>query len=114
MNRPASWAGRALKTRPDYMVIQFGHNDLVTKDHADRQVALPDYIANLKRFVTEARAVGIKPVLVTPLTRRYFEADGKIHSDLTEYSAAKLGPHRDVVGELEKAVRAQGLKSTPT
>lgn len=82
---------RALKTKPDYMVIQFGHNDLVTKDHADRQVALPDYIANLKRFVTEARAAGIKPVLVTPLTRKYFEADGKIHSDLTEYCQAMQG-----------------------
>ena len=63
---------RALQTRPDYMVIQFGHNDLVTKEHLDRQVALPEYIANLKRFVTEARAAGITPVLVTPITRRYF------------------------------------------
>jgi len=82
---------RALLTKPDYMVIQFGHNDLVTKDHADRQVALPDYIANLKRFVTEARGAGIKPVLVTPLTRRYFGADGKIHSDLTGYCQAMQG-----------------------
>src|ERR1700760_3921079 len=57
----------ALATKPDYMVIQFGHNDLVTKDHADRQVELPQYVDNLKRFVTEARAAGIKPVLVTPL-----------------------------------------------
>src|ERR1700712_5994968 len=29
---------RALATKPDYMVIQFGHNDLVTKEHLDRQV----------------------------------------------------------------------------
>ena len=36
----------------------------------------------------EARAAGIKPVLCTPLTRRYFEADGKVHSDLLEYSAS--------------------------
>ena len=82
---------RALQTRPDYMVIQFGHNDLVTKEHLDRQVALPDYIANLKRFVTEARAARITPVLVTPITRRYFEPDGRIHSDLTEYSQAMQG-----------------------
>jgi lysophospholipase L1-like esterase len=82
---------RVLETKPDYVVIQFGHNDLVTKEHLDRQVALPDYIANLKRFVMEARAAGIKPVLVTPITRRYFEADGKIHSDLTEYSDAMQG-----------------------
>jgi lysophospholipase L1-like esterase len=85
---------RALETRPDYMVIQFGHNDEVTEDHLPRQVPLPDYVENLKRFVTEARAAGITPVLVTPLTRRYFGDDGKIHSDLTAYSNAMTGVAR--------------------
>jgi len=82
---------RALATKPDTMLIQFGHNDLVTKDHADRQVPLPDYITNLKRFVSEARAAGIAPVLVTPISRRYFGSDGKIHSDLTAYAQAMQG-----------------------
>jgi len=83
----------ALQTKPDYMVIQFGHNDAVPpgKEPVGRQVALPQYVENLKRFVTEARAAGITPVLVTPLTRRYFGDDGKIHSDLTEYSEAMRG-----------------------
>ena len=79
----------ALATKPDYMVIQFGHNDYEKKDGVaenDRQVSMADYEANLRRFITEARAVGIKPVLVTPLTRRYFEADGKVHSDLTAHA----------------------------
>jgi lysophospholipase L1-like esterase len=112
---------RALQTKPDYMVIQFGHNDLVTKEHLDRQVELPDYIANLKRFVTEARSAGITPVLVTPLTRRYFEADGKIHSDLTQYSQAMTGvamemkvPLIDLQAEsiayLDKVGEAEGNK----
>lgn len=79
---------RALETKPDYMVLQFGHNDEVTPQHLARQVPLPQYAANLKRFVAEARAAGITPVLVTPVTRRYFGADGKIHSDLTAYSNA--------------------------
>src|SRR5688500_9364323 len=30
-------------------------------------------------------------------------------SDFTEWSAARMGPRRDVVGELAKAVRAEGL-----
>jgi lysophospholipase L1-like esterase len=85
---------RALATKPDYMVIQFGHNDEVSKEHLEREVPLPDYMANLKRFVTEARAAGITPVLVTPLTRRYFGGDGEIHSDLTEYSEAMRGVAR--------------------
>src|SRR6202000_2676525 len=38
---------RALATKPDYMVIQFGHNDMVdTKNPMPRQVPLPDYISN--------------------------------------------------------------------
>jgi len=112
---------RVLATKPDYVLIQFGHNDLVTADHADRQVALPDYIGNLKRFVTEARAAHITPVLVTPLTRRYFEADGKIHSDLTAYSDAMRGVATEMhvplielqnesIAYLEKIGEAEGNK----
>src|SRR5579875_2977626 len=81
---------RALATRPDYMVIQFGHNDAEKVDgvaELDRQVSMAVYEANLRRFVTEARAAGITPVLCTPLTRRYFEADGKVHSDLLAHAA---------------------------
>jgi len=58
-----------------------------TKEHLDRQVPMVQYEANLRRFVEEAHAAGVKPVLVTPLTRRYFEADGKVHSDLLAHAA---------------------------
>lgn len=75
-----------LQQKPDYILIQFGHNDRVSAEHLDREVALPDYRQNLIRFVTETRSAGITPILVTPLSRRYFEADGKIHSDLTAYA----------------------------
>jgi lysophospholipase L1-like esterase len=77
---------RSLQTKPDYMLIQFGHNDLESRDHLPRQTTMVEYEANLRRYVEEARAAGIKPVLVTPLTRRFFEADGKIHSDLTAHA----------------------------
>jgi lysophospholipase L1-like esterase len=88
---------RSLQTKPDYMLIQFGHNDVVfnrppaasgaATAGGDRALAnAGDYEANLRQYVTEARAAGIKPVLVTPITRQYFEADGKIHSDQTEHS----------------------------
>ena len=78
---------RGLETKPDYMLIQFGHNDMATPDHNPRETTMPEYEANLRSYVTEARAAGIKPILVTPLTRRYFGADGKIHSDLRAHSA---------------------------
>jgi lysophospholipase L1-like esterase len=77
---------RSLQTRPDYMLIQFGHNDMESKDHNPRQTTMAEYEVNLRKYVDEARAAGIKPVLVTPLTRRYFETDGKIHSDLLAHS----------------------------
>jgi len=79
---------RALAARPDYMLIQFGHNDEVSSAHMDRETPLPQYADNLRRFVAEARAAHIAPVLVTPLSRRYYGPDNKIHSDLTEYSNA--------------------------
>jgi lysophospholipase L1-like esterase len=78
---------RSLSTKPDYMLIQFGHNDMETPKHLDRQVSMVDYERNLRIFVEEARANGIKPILVTPLTRRYFEKDGMVHSDLLLHAA---------------------------
>jgi len=96
---------RSLETKPDYMLIQFGHNDIVFNRPpaptgtvgngagpnvaplgGDRALADPaEYEKNLRQYVTEARAAGIKPILVTPITRQYFEADGKIHSDQTDH-----------------------------
>jgi len=87
---------KALASTPDYMLIQFGHNDMVSPEHLERQVPLDDYKQNLRGFVQEARSAHIVPVLVTPLTRRYFGPDGKIHSDLTAYSEGMMS----VAGEL--------------
>lgn len=79
------WA-KSLATKPDYMLIQFGHNDMESPDHLPRQTTMADYEQNLRQFVYEARSAGIHPILVTPLTRRYFGADGKIHSDLLAHA----------------------------
>jgi lysophospholipase L1-like esterase len=64
-----------LALKPDYVLIQFGHND-------EGFMPLSTYSANLARFVDEARAAGVKPILVTPVSRRYWQADNKIHSEL--------------------------------
>jgi len=68
------WAD-ILKIKPDYVMIQFGHND-------GRDLEL--YAKNLTRFIDEARAAGIKPILVTPVSRRYWQEDGTIKDDLLE------------------------------
>jgi lysophospholipase L1-like esterase len=115
---------RALATKPDYMVIQFGHNDAEKVDgvaEMPRQVSMADYEANLRLYVTEARAAGIKLVLCTPLTRRYFEADGKVHSDLLGHAATmkKVGTEMKVplidlqsesIAYLDKVGEAEGNK----
>ena len=60
-------------------------------------------------------------MLCTPLTRRYFQADGKIHSDLTEYSEAMRGVANemkvplielqgDSIAYLDKIGEAEGNK----
>src|SRR5271154_3789177 len=82
---------RSLATKPDYMLIQFGHNDMQSVDHNPRQTTMEEYKANLRKYVDEARAAGVKPILVTPLTRRNFQADGKVHSDLLDHSATMKG-----------------------
>jgi lysophospholipase L1-like esterase len=77
---------KCLELRPDYVLIQFGHND--QPGHGPDRETDPEtgYRENLRRYVAEARAAGARPVLVTPLTRRQFGADGKIHSTLTPYA----------------------------
>ncbi len=76
-----------LKHHPTHVLIQFGHNDIPGKGLA-RETDLPTFRANMARYVDDARAAGAIPILVTPLTRRYFGADALIHSDLTGYAEA--------------------------
>jgi lysophospholipase L1-like esterase len=74
---------RALDSEPQWMLIQFGHNDVQSKEHAARETDLAtEYPANLRRYIAEARKAGIKPILLTPIARRYYGADGKISDDL--------------------------------
>jgi lysophospholipase L1-like esterase len=69
------------------MLIQFGHNDVQSSAHTDRETDIKtEYPANLRSYIARARELGIRPILVTPISRRYFGPDGKIHSDLIEHS----------------------------
>lgn len=74
-----------LESGADFVLLQFGHNDQPGKGPERESPADTAYRANMTRYVTEARAAGMRPVLVTSLVRRRFDADGKIRSDLIEY-----------------------------
>jgi pectinesterase len=78
---------KALELKPDYVLIQFGHNDQPGKGperETDPNSTYPEWMA---KYVTEARAAGAKPILVTSLTRRNFRGD-KLQDSLGPYAEA--------------------------
>lgn len=94
----------------NYVLLQFGHNDQPGK--AERSTTLPEFEANMTRYVNEVRAAGATPVLVTPLTRRQF-TDGKLldnlgpWADITRKVAGEthtpvLDLHQDSMAEVQR------------
>ncbi len=75
------------KLKPgDYVFIQFGHND-ESKEKTDRYTPPVQFKDNLARFVNETRSKGAIPVLLTPVSRRRFDASGRVMESHTEYTA---------------------------
>jgi lysophospholipase L1-like esterase len=74
------WAP-ALTGKPDYILIQFGHNDGPGKGPDRETDPKTTFRENMTRYIEEARAAGAQPVLVTSIVRRSFAGDGKIKPD---------------------------------
>ena len=91
------WA-KALAEKPDYVLIQFGHNDMPGKGPDRETDPATTYLEYMRRYVDEARAAGAKPILITSMTRRRFNDQGKIDSDLWPYVEAvkKLAAEKSV------------------
>ena len=70
------WA-QLLALRPDYVFVQFGHNDSKREEYrrTDPQTTYKDY---LRRYADEAAAAGVRLIFVTPMERRHFGPDGRI------------------------------------
>lgn len=66
-----------VQLQPDYVLIQFGHND---QKRYDTTV----YRDHLKSYVERIRKFGGKAVIVSSVTRRSFDAQGKIVSNLVQ------------------------------
>ena len=77
---------KVIAEKPDYVLIQFGHNDQPGKGERATD-AEGDYWDNLRRFIEEVRAVGGRPVLITSVVRRIYE-NGKLVSILVPYAEA--------------------------
>jgi pectinesterase len=83
--REGRWTN-ALALKGDYYLIQFGHNNEPGKP--GRSTDMPTFVSNMVSYVEEAQAIGAKPILVTPLTRRQWDKTnpGKIKSSLAPYA----------------------------
>lgn len=77
----------------DYLMIQFAHND--QKQGTGYVPAETDYKTYLRRYISDARAHGAFPILVTSMNRRTFDAAGKITPSLGDYPQAM----RDIAAE---------------
>ena len=83
------WA-KALAAKPDYVFIQFGHNDQKDPTLAPGE----GFRDHLKRYIDEAVKNGAKPVLVTPVARRTFQ-NGKATTSLSPFSDAMKAVAKD-------------------
>jgi alpha-L-fucosidase len=79
-------------------LTQFGYKDFIPKFKAERY----DPAAWAQLF-KDAGARYVVPVF------EHHDGFQMYDSDLSDWTAVKMGPKRDLVGELAKAVRAQGL-----
>lgn len=79
---------KALAQKPDYVLIQFGHNDSHAPDKPESTDAATDYKTYLRKYIDDSRAMGAIPILVTPMVRRTFNADGSLQDDLQRYADA--------------------------
>lgn len=96
----------------DYVLIQFGHND-ESKEKVDRYTTPEEYKANLIKFVNETRSKKGIPILITPVSRRNFDSEGKIkethpvYTDLVKEVAKDLNVPLIDLNERSKALYQQ-------
>lgn len=73
----------------DYVLMQFGHNDEGDSiKYKDRFTPVPDFKKNLIKFITETKAKNANPILITPVSRRNFDKDGKAKETHIAYTKA--------------------------
>lgn len=75
---------RPLLKAGDICLLQFGHND----QKLAALTAYGGYTERLKLYIEELRTAGATPVLVTPLARNSWRADGSYNDLLADYAAA--------------------------
>ena len=73
----------------EYLFIQFGHNDSKESDTTRYAAPFGAYQDNIRLFVDHALSVGAKPILFTPVSRRWFDDKGNLKRECHgDYPAA--------------------------
>jgi len=80
---------KTLAARPDYVFIQFGHNDCPGKGERSTDPN-SDYGDYLRKYIDDSRKIGATPILVTPMARRTFTKDGRMADTLRPYAEAMI------------------------
>ncbi len=106
--RPTGNWDKALQSHPDFVLIQFGHNDSHAPDKPESTAAAGEFKTNLERYVTEARAVGVTPILVTPMHRRVFDSQGQLTHELQPYAESTKEVARKMNVPLVDLYKASG------
>ena len=103
----------------DYVLIQFGHNDSKADDSTRSAPAHTLYKENLIRFVKDVRGKGATPVLITPVMRRKFDANGNFvdqHGDypgvVKEVAASLNVPLIDLHKSSEALIVKEGVEGS--
>lgn len=92
----------------DFVFIEFGHNDEKIEDSTRYAAADGAYRENLLRFVRDTRAARGTPVLLTPIVRRQWSADGKLADTHGRYPDAVRAVAKDqkvLLIDLERATK---------
>lgn len=92
---------RAMTTAKDgafkqtFVLIQLGHND--GSERPERHTELPEYKANMARYVDEAQAAGATVILITPVTDRRW-IGGKLQPGMKPWAdlTAEVGREKKV------------------
>jgi pectinesterase len=66
-----------LALKPDYVLIQFGHND-------QKRYGTDVYSTRLKSYIERIQKAGAKPIVISSVTRRTFDKNGKIVQTVVE------------------------------
>ena len=78
----------------DYLLIQFGHND----QKLPELKASDGYRKRLMQYIDEAEKIGAFPIMITPLARNTWKADGTYNDLLAEYAeeCIRIGKERQI------------------